>query len=44
MGQNGLFNLVSLVFETVSWGFIADMNMDIAAFNSLLFGISAPER
>lgn len=44
MGQNGLFNLVSLVFESVGWGFIADMNMDIAAFNNLLFRISARER
>lgn len=41
MGQNGLFNLVSLVFETAGWGFMADMNMDIVAFNSLLFRISA---
>lgn len=44
MGQNGLFNLVSLVFETVGWGFIADVNMDVAAFNNLLFRISARER
>lgn len=43
MGQNGLFNLVSLVFETTGWGFIADMNMDIVAFNNLLFRISARE-
>lgn len=43
MGQNGLFNLVSLVFETAGWGFMADMNMDIVAFNSLLFRISARE-
>lgn len=43
MGQNGLFNLVSLVFETAGWGFIADMNMDIVAFNNLLFRISARE-
>lgn len=41
MGQNGLFNLVSLVFETAGWGFMADMNMDIVAFNSLFFRISA---
>lgn len=43
MGQNGLFNLVSLVFETAGSGFIADMNMDIVAFNNLLFRISVRE-